>query len=564
MKHFLLTIGLCLCTIGVAVGQTTIYSEDFTGEDGKGATGTSSGTTFDTTGVTWTIDVGTTLETDGSTNQFEVVSGVFSGIDVDGSAFWFSPEIDVTSYSAIDLSVDLDIIGGGANASGENITVYYTLNPSAGTPTYTSADSYTQSNDSELPKSISISNIDVSGTNEFGIRIEMDANGGGDGFSFDNVSVEENTVKAEPTNHPTSFSATKDGFSEIDLSWTDATGAVTPDAYLVKVSSTSLAAISDPSDGTAESDDSDVSDGSGALNVNQGTESGSFTGLSDDTQYFFKIYSYTNSGSNIDFKTNGTIQSDDATTDDAPDVVINEIMADPTGLDTNGDGSSNFEEDEFVEIVNTGTSNLDISSWVIADNSSDRHTFAASTVLAPGQAVVVFGGGTPTGDFGGSLTFTATSGKFELNNSGDDVVLKNNSGTTIKSVTYGSEGGSDESLTRSPDLTGSFAQHETADTDDASSFSPGTKLDGTSFGEELTISGTEGWRMLSTPNSDNTYDDLLGDIWTQGIGTGADVTNGTASVQLYNTTTDNFAAATDLGATMTTGVGFITYVYSDD
>ncbi len=81
---------------------------------------------------------------------------------------------------------------------------------------------------------------------------------------------------------------------------------------------------------------------------------------------------------------------------------------------------------------------------------------------------------------------------------------------------------------------------------------------------DLTISGTEGWRMLSTPTSDNTYDDLLGDIWTQGIGTGADVTNGTASVQLYNTTTDNFAAATDLGATMTTGVGFITYVYSDD
>ncbi|MEO9887896.1 MAG: hypothetical protein ABJR05_05765, partial [Balneola sp.] len=85
-----------------------------------------------------------------------------------------------------------------------------------------------------------------------------------------------------------------------------------------------------------------------------------------------------------------------------------------------------------------------------------------------------------------------------------------------------------------------------------------------SLNHYLIADGTEGWRMLSTPTSDNTYDDLLGDIWTQGIGTGADVTNGTASVQLYNTTTDNFAAATDLGATMTTGVGFITYVYSDD
>ncbi|XWN37828.1 MAG: T9SS type A sorting domain-containing protein [Balneola sp.] len=81
---------------------------------------------------------------------------------------------------------------------------------------------------------------------------------------------------------------------------------------------------------------------------------------------------------------------------------------------------------------------------------------------------------------------------------------------------------------------------------------------------DLTISGTEGWRMLSTPTSDNTYDDLLGDIWTQGIGTGADATEGTANVQLYNTTTDAFTAVTNLNNTMTAGNGFITFVYSDD
>ncbi len=78
------------------------------------------------------------------------------------------------------------------------------------------------------------------------------------------------------------------------------------------------------------------------------------------------------------------------------------------------------------------------------------------------------------------------------------------------------------------------------------------------------LHGSEGWRMLATPTSNNSYDDLLGDIWTQGIGTGADATSGTANVQLYNTTTDNFAAVTDLTATMTTGTGFITFVYSDD
>lgn len=87
---------------------------------------------------------------------------------------------------------------------------------------------------------------------------------------------------------------------------------------------------------------------------------------------------------------------------------------------------------------------------------------------------------------------------------------------------------------------------------------------GYSSSEYVTITGTAGWRMLSSPTSDNSYDDLLGDLWTQGIGTGADATTGTASVQLYNTGTDNFAAATDLTANMTAGAGFITYVYSDD
>jgi|AntRauTorcE11897_2_1112592.scaffolds.fasta_scaffold00072_38 hypothetical protein len=76
------------------------------------------------------------------------------------------------------------------------------------------------------------------------------------------------------------------------------------------------------------------------------------------------------------------------------------------------------------------------------------------------------------------------------------------------------------------------------------------------------ITGTEGWRILSTPTSDNTYDDLLGDLWTQGIPAGADVTNGDPSVLMYDGS--SFTAVNDLMATMSPGVGFATYVYSDD
>lgn len=76
------------------------------------------------------------------------------------------------------------------------------------------------------------------------------------------------------------------------------------------------------------------------------------------------------------------------------------------------------------------------------------------------------------------------------------------------------------------------------------------------------ITGSEGWRIFSTPTSDNTYDDLLGNLWTQGITTGADVTNGDANVKTYNGS--SFATVNDLTATMSPGVGFITYIYSDD
>ncbi|MFV1884306.1 MAG: T9SS type A sorting domain-containing protein [Balneola sp.] len=82
--------------------------------------------------------------------------------------------------------------------------------------------------------------------------------------------------------------------------------------------------------------------------------------------------------------------------------------------------------------------------------------------------------------------------------------------------------------------------------------------------QNVQISGSEGWRILSTPTSNNTYNDLLGGIWTQGIATGADATAGTANVQTFSNSTDSFSGISDMGTTMTAGNGFIVYVYSDD
>ncbi|MFA5670512.1 MAG: T9SS type A sorting domain-containing protein [Balneolaceae bacterium] len=80
---------------------------------------------------------------------------------------------------------------------------------------------------------------------------------------------------------------------------------------------------------------------------------------------------------------------------------------------------------------------------------------------------------------------------------------------------------------------------------------------------KLSINGNEGWRMLSTPTSDDKYSDLLSNVWTQGF-TGANYGSGSPNVQTFDTGTNSFGAISNLTDAMTAGQGFITYIYSDD
>ncbi|MGI9647863.1 MAG: ExeM/NucH family extracellular endonuclease [Acidimicrobiia bacterium] len=166
-----------------------------------------------------------------------------------------------------------------------------------------------------------------------------------------------------------------------------------------------------------------------------------------------------------------------------PSLVINEIHADPasgTAGDANGDGTRDSGDDEFVEIYNDSGSAVDISGWTISDGFGLRHTFPTNTVIDHQCAVVVFGGDTVTGPFGGAVTQTASSGALGLNNTGDTVTL-NNGSTDVTAVTYGSEGNDNQSLTRDADVTGSFVKHSIATGSSGALFSPGTSVDGTMF-----------------------------------------------------------------------------------
>lgn len=115
----------------------------------------------------------------------------------------------------------------------------------------------------------------------------------------------------EPTNYPTAFTATAAG-NMIDLTWTDATGAQLPGAYIIFISDQDN--IVAPVDGTPVADDLDLSDGEGAKNVNYSQEAYTFTGLETNTLFYFAIYPYTNTGASIDYKTDGTAPEATATT----------------------------------------------------------------------------------------------------------------------------------------------------------------------------------------------------------------------------------------------------------
>lgn len=158
--------------------------------------------------------------------------------------------------------------------------------------------------------------------------------------------------------------------------------------------------------------------------------------------------------------------------DDIPDLIINEILADPDAAngDANGDGIIDTTDDEFVEIINNETTDVDISGYMIYDAVSLRHTFPSGTILGAGESVVVFGGGTPAGIPG--IVQIASGNFLGLNNAGDNIRIETASGTIIAMESYGSTGGDNQSLGREPDLTGSFVRHSEIVTNPVL-FSPG-------------------------------------------------------------------------------------------
>ncbi len=223
------------------------------------------------------------------------------------------------------------------------------------------------------------------------VRTYKENNNTGGHIYFDDFLFEaDNTVFPEPTNYPTDFAATANGIN-IDLTWTDATGAQLPNGYLILGEMTTTRSCTPPVDGTPVPDDLDWSDGMVSVNVPYGAEAYTFENLEANQGYHFCIYPYTNGGSNIDYKTDGTVPEASATTADI--VVINSEPFD-NGLGTwtpynvSGDQEwyqSSYGERTFAKMTGYDSGSHANEDWLIspgmdiADFQSVTFNFTTAT-----------------------------------------------------------------------------------------------------------------------------------------------------------------------------------------
>ncbi|MCB1560855.1 MAG: cadherin-like domain-containing protein [Xanthomonadales bacterium] len=292
-----------------------------------------------------------------------------------------------------------------------------------------------------------------------------------------------------PVAYPSSFtvSAGTPNLSIDDVSMAEGDAGTTTFTFTVSIDNTSGSDVTFDYvtvDGTATTADSDyvgITTTAGTITAGNLTTTidvtvNGDTTIESDEDFTVELSSVV--GANVtDGVGTGTILDDDA-----PDWIINEFQSDPAPAgDANGDGVSSTTDDEFVEIYNNSGSAADISGWTLKDAVGVKHTFPPSTTIPANCAIVVFGGGTPTGTFGYATVQVASTGNIGLNNSGDTITL-NDGSTDVVTYTYTGTSSDDQSQTRDPDISGaSFVLHSTATGAGGALYSPGTMIDGSNF-----------------------------------------------------------------------------------
>ena len=270
-----------------------------------------------------------------------------------------------------------------------------------------------------------------------------------------------------------------------------------------------------------------MSDGSGTTVTDNSDNSNTGTMVNMDNNDWVTSYapiSTLTSGYTTDaealWKASGTSASDAS---DGLTMVVGTALTDANFAvfgNNNTEGTSTSDLPSGVEVRSARIWYVDESNTVAADVTIDISDATGYTVTA------------------------GTASDYKLLNragtSGDFSILASGSSKSGDAVTFSSVSLSDEYL----------AIGQATDSD--AYLSP-----------HVTISGDDGFRMMSSPIAGTVYDDILGDLWIQGM-TNGDTESGTANVWTYDASTPEWSALTNLNtASLTAGQGFLVYVFSD-
>lgn len=185
-------------------------------------------------------------------------------------------------------------------------------------------DGSVYTNDSVLTDGYALMNIPFADANTFNFNNLIQNttyyftiysyNGSGDliNYKIDSTLTRTNAyvpsvLAAQPANHVTNFMTGNITTNSVPLSWTDAApGSQVPSGYLILANTNNSFFV--PSDGTQYINDTNLADGNAQVNINYtAADSYVYNNLYTNTNYYFKIFSYNGTGSQINYKTDGSI-----------------------------------------------------------------------------------------------------------------------------------------------------------------------------------------------------------------------------------------------------------------
>ena len=159
----------------------TLYEENFTNQDDKGAIGS----TIDILDCNWTVDVTAAILTNND-DYFKVKNEKFEAKDVDGNCIWLSPSINISNYHNVSLSILATESGSLENSD----FIYSEYSLDGGVWNYFS--SFGQLSNDFSSRTVSQSGLRGSSVK---IRITVKNNESNEYIRFDDVKVTGQTYK---------------------------------------------------------------------------------------------------------------------------------------------------------------------------------------------------------------------------------------------------------------------------------------------------------------------------------------------------------------------------------